>query len=128
MPFPEEAVGVGARWMGSTIVDSEQVELSQTTIYELLELTDNGGKMKVSVTQTAPPQVLPAPAELPDAIINLTRLRSESTGEIAFDLSRVAPLMEMVFHMSLETNTEAMGMVLDTQVDTHMDIRIEGVE
>lgn len=55
VPYPDEEVGVGARWRASTTLQLGGVEATVTSTYELTRLTDDGHVVSVSAEQSAEP-------------------------------------------------------------------------
>lgn len=55
VPYPDEEVGVGARWRAETTMQIGGVEAVVTSTYELTELSDDGYVVKVDAEQTADP-------------------------------------------------------------------------
>jgi hypothetical protein len=56
VPFPAEAVGVGARWSAVTPAKISGIQLRNEYSYKLTELTGNVYKVEVTLKQTAPAQ------------------------------------------------------------------------
>lgn len=55
VPYPDEEVGVGARWRASTTMQIGGVEVVVTSTYELARLTDGGYVVEVRAEQRAEP-------------------------------------------------------------------------
>lgn len=55
VPYPDEEVGVGARWRARTTMRVGGVEAVVTSTYELTELSDDGYVVTVGAEQTADP-------------------------------------------------------------------------
>jgi hypothetical protein len=89
-PLPDEPVGIGARWRKLSQSDDNDTLVTQAETFRLAELQGDRGALDDSLAQTAPPQVLPAPA------LQGTRTRMESMlasgqARVRFDLSRLVP-------------------------------------
>lgn len=84
VPFPEEAVGVGARWQALTSVEMNGMKMRMIATYELTKLDGDKGAVKVTVEQQADPQTM----DMGGAQAELTRLSSKGTGTTEFDLTR----------------------------------------
>jgi hypothetical protein len=80
-PFPDEPVGVGARWDSSLTAevpdDNGGLIVHQTTSYELVELAGTRGKLAITVKSTA--------SSVDDKLTTSTT----GKGEVAFDLAQV---------------------------------------
>ena len=71
IPFPEEAVGVGARWkMLQRMADP--VTLYQVMSFELLGREGSSLTLAMKVTQLTPRQTMPLPQTLPGAPVDLS--------------------------------------------------------
>ena len=89
-PFPEEAVGRGARWEKLSQLSSRDARLSQTDTFTLLEVTRTGGKVDDELAQTAPSQPLPTPG-MPGAQARMDSMLASGDAKTTFDRSRLAP-------------------------------------
>ena len=124
-PFPEEAVGVGARWEFKTKIKSQGMTIDQTAVYELLSIEDERLTAKNTITQSAAKQKIQNPA-MPALKFDLDKMTGNGTGEITFDLSKVvAPEgtlnthSELMMGMNAEGQKQAMTMKMD------LNLRIE---
>ena len=91
IPFPEAAVGVGARWRASTDLSLNGIEAHQ--VYEYTLKKRNGSKVELGVrgTQTADPQTV----ELPNMAQGQLRVQSYKTtfrGNNSVDLTSLLPI------------------------------------
>jgi hypothetical protein len=89
-PFPEEAVGRGARWEKLSQLSSRDARLTQTDTFTLLELSKTGGRLDDALAQTAPSQPLPTPGT-PNAQARMDSMLASGDGKTTFDRSRLAP-------------------------------------
>jgi hypothetical protein len=92
-PFPDRPLGVGASWQ----LDQESVvsgiKMRERLTYELDDLAQHTGRLKVKIEQEADRQ----PSELPGlpketAAAELVGLKGNGQGEIDFDLESLTPL------------------------------------
>lgn len=93
-PFPEPAVGIGARWrivsrdtLGG--VESKVVQECTLTAIDADRLT-----LRIESTQTAAPQPMPGAAAPPGATVWLDEGRVTTLTDVTFDLTHLAPLSE----------------------------------
>jgi hypothetical protein len=126
-PFPEEAVGAGAKWEIKMPIKSEGVSLSQTEAYELVSSDGERGSAKTSVTQTAANQKIPNPM-MPGTKVDLTKLTGKGTVEFTFDLAQIAPPeSSMEFHQDMTTSmtTSNSSQKQSTTRKTDLNLHIE---
>jgi hypothetical protein len=90
--FPDEPVGVGARW--SVLVPSELrgVKMTQTIEYELVLLEGNTAELKMKLSQSADRQALRDPDMPPGMEMELISMKGNGTGTAKVDLRRAAAL------------------------------------
>lgn len=95
MPFPEEAVGAGAKWevrQGNTT--GGQTMFVKST-YELVSIDGNAVSLKVVTEQTAPPQPISNPALPAGAEMNLEKVTGSGTGTILIRLDSLVPTSQL---------------------------------
>jgi len=95
-PFPEEAIGLGAKWEVVSRFDSSGTELVQWSTFELRERDEKGAKLGLEVVQAAArPQVTPPnlPAGVSAKLSEFSSTgRGESTVEFAYPAPRSATM------------------------------------
>jgi hypothetical protein len=110
VPFPEEPIGVGAKWEARQVLKSQGMTIKQTTLCELVSLTADRAEVKLTQLQSAANQKIASPA-MPGMKVDLDKFESSGTGKSVYDLTRVIPV-------SAEMNSEAqmkMGMNMGGQ-------------
>jgi hypothetical protein len=124
-PFPEEAVGVGAKWETTLRATQNGLTLDQTSVSELTTLEEKGGRLAVTVTQNAEPQQMQPPNLPPGARIDLSTFKSSGSGESVFDLRQLMPSRaEMKLHTEMEATIQMgqekqpMAMKMDLGITT----------
>jgi hypothetical protein len=92
VPLPTQAVGIGARWRGTTQLSAGGITARQT--YEYTLRSREGGRLALDVTytQTAPHQRVSAPGLSKGETVDVTNYLVTGTGTTGLDLSQVAPL------------------------------------
>ena len=90
-PFPEEEIGVGAKWQVRTKLEQMGIKLTQTAVYELSALTGDTGKIKLKLEQTAPGGNMELPGLPAGATAKLVGMKGSGKGELEFDLGRSIP-------------------------------------
>jgi len=117
VPFPEEAIGVGAKWEVTQQVVEAGMMLDQTIAFEVTAIKDNVVSLRFTVTLKAPPGKLESTfAGGMTALV--TSLEGGGEGTIEVDRSKVLPIA-----MSAK-NKIAMSLELDEQ-DTKRKLEVE---
>jgi hypothetical protein len=104
MPFPEEAVGVDARWEVRTALESNGMHVFQKSTYELVSMSGPSVTLKVSSEQVAPPQAVSMPGMPPGVEATLEKFSGSGLGSYTFRLDGLAGTGEME-----STNSTAVG-------------------
>ena len=121
VPFPDEPIGLGARWTVRSGFDLQDMKVQQAATYELIELKGNTGRAKVRLTQHAGRGALTArrmPAGMQSA--ELLGMRGRGEGDVSFDLTRSVPEGEIKTQIGLEMRTVTNGKQQDTKVEVEM--------
>jgi hypothetical protein len=105
-PFPEEAVGKGARWRIETKVSQQGLELRQSATYELVELEGDQGRTKMELRQRSPAGSVNPPGLPPGVKAELLSLDSRGSGELRFDLGRMVPDGHVTTKSKIKVRTE----------------------
>jgi hypothetical protein len=90
-PFPEEEVGVGARWRKSSRLDDRDARVAQSETFRLTKLDEDRGSLDDALAQTAPPQTLHAPGQAAGSHARMESMLASGEAKIRFDLSRLVP-------------------------------------
>jgi len=106
MPFPEEAVGVGARWEVRQASTNGGQTIFQKTTYEVTSIAGPAVTMTVKSEQTAPPQSVSNPNLPAGAEIYLDKMTGTSEGKVTIRLDNLVPTSEM-------TSTSSMSMTMN---------------
>lgn len=105
MPFPAEAVGVGARWEVRQAINSSGITVYQKTISELVSVTGSEVTLKLTQEQTAPPQSLDNPA-LGGMKVTIDSYKGTGTGTTTIRFASLVPTVDL-------TSNAAMTMSMD---------------
>jgi hypothetical protein len=121
MPFPEEAVGVGAKWEGRQAVSTNNLQLFQKTIYEIVSLDGAGVTLSVNVEQMAQPQTVSTPT-IPGVSMDLVSLTGSGAGTVAVRLNSLAPLSDLRTSTSaaMSVNTSGQSQSITTDFKIHI--------
>jgi len=115
-PFPEEPIGVGAKWKLTTPIATEMFGFEQEATFELIELNGNRGRLKVHMTQNAEDVEM----KLPNGMTaTLVKLESKGHGEIGFDLSKPIP-EDSFIDMDSEFRIEVKGRTVSQSMHMYM--------
>lgn len=102
VPLPTQAVGIGARWRGTTQLVAGGIKLQQTYVYTLRSRDGTQLTLDVSYTQTATPQHLPSTGLPSGETVNVTSYHVAGTGTTVLDLAQVAPVSGHVAAQGLQ--------------------------
>lgn len=121
-PFPEEAVGPGAKWELKMPVKSQGMTLNQTADYQLVSVDGDHVSTTSTLTQSAANQKIQNPA-MGSVQMNLIQMTNNATGSAAADLSKLMPLqatmdthMEMNSEVTVGNKTQPLAMKMAMNV------------
>jgi Family of unknown function (DUF6263) len=124
-PFPEEAVGPGAKWEVTKPMKSQGMNLNQTTTYELVSIDGDHVTAKDSFVQSASNQKIQSPA-MPGMKIDLTKMNGRGTGEMQLDLAQLLPSMATVdSHSDFTMGMDAGGQKQTMNMKLDLNLRFE---
>ncbi len=127
-PFPEEPVGLGARWEVHMAVATDMFRIEQVATYRLVKREGNALEMEVEVRQSAPAQEVKVP-NLPGAKGKLLEMRSTGGGRMRVDLGRLVPesSMDSKTHLAMEikANDQAPPQAVTTDMTLRLGLRAE---
>jgi hypothetical protein len=89
-PFPEEAVGLGAKWEYKQRLKSQGMTMDQTTTYELVSVEGDTLNLRCTITQGAATQVIENPS-MPGIKVELTKLAGNGSGTLNRSLTQLMP-------------------------------------
>jgi len=128
VPFPQEALGLGAQWSVFMPVDVNNLKGSQTATYELMEWMKDGVRLSLGLLQDFPAQSIQSP-DLPEGTtVSLENCDSSVQGFMTVDFLRLVPQAGMVSDMLMDTVIDGMGMTQQMQMEMQMDVNIYGAE
>jgi hypothetical protein len=110
LPLPEEAVGVGAKWLTTTTVKEEGMVLKQSITSELRSLSGDAAKVSLTIKQTG-------------SAVGLKSATSSGNGEMNLDLGRLIPSLATVHVTSRCIETMAAGQNMATKLDMTMGMQ-----
>jgi hypothetical protein len=90
-PFPDEDVGLGARWEKLSQLASRDARVTQTEVFTLTEVAGSAGALDDILAQTAPPQPLLSPGGSTGPQARIDSMLASGDGKTQFDLTRLVP-------------------------------------
>ncbi|MEY4916843.1 MAG: hypothetical protein RL616_756, partial [Verrucomicrobiota bacterium] len=121
-PFPEEAVGPGAKWEYKSRPKSQGITLDQTMTFELLTVDGDQLTLRSRIAQNATGQKIENPS-MPGMKMDLTKLVSTGTGDSSVDLGQLMPLTSTMdettdtqMSMNVGQQKQAMSMKMNVKV------------
>lgn len=116
-PFPEEAIGKGARWQVTTQVQQMGMKMKQVAIYTLEKLDGDHGTTRVKLKQSAPGSQIHIPGIPLKVHSDLLGMTGSGTGEVHFDLGHSLPSGTITTRSQVKVRTKMAGRSQDTQMD-----------
>jgi len=90
-PFPTEAVGVGARWTGTSTANLTGLQLMTTTHYTLRSHSGDAYQLEFTQDATAIPGPVSSPNLPAGAQLSVVNFTLHNTGQLTGDLTRHLP-------------------------------------
>ncbi len=122
-PFPEEAVGSGAKWEVKSQIKSGGIRINQTATYQLVSLDGDKWVAKCTLEESAARQRIENPSMGDSVQATLLQMTGKGGGTMRSDLTKLIPLestMEIHINMDSEIkigeNTRPMSMKMDVSV------------
>lgn len=116
-PFPEQAVGKGARWQVSTLVEQMGMKMRQQATYTLAKLDGDNGTTKIELKQSAPGSRIQIPGVPLGVHSDLLGMTGSGQGQMDFNLGRSLPEGNITTESNVKVRTEMAGRSQDTQMD-----------
>jgi hypothetical protein len=91
-PLPEEAVGVGAKWEVVSTIKNMGLNLKQTSVMTLKELSGTSMTLDAQVTQNAEKQDMKMPGMPPGLKVELVSLKSNGSGTVKAATDSLTPI------------------------------------
>ncbi|PKN56016.1 MAG: hypothetical protein CVU56_18250 [Deltaproteobacteria bacterium HGW-Deltaproteobacteria-14] len=121
IPFPEEPVGVGAKWRALTQQESNGMKVRMMATYELEKLDGTMGEVTMTIKQFADAQTM----KMNGVDADLKSLTSAGTGSMSFDLTR--PIMAKAeIKLKMDASMVIMGQSADMKVDATVSMIPKG--
>jgi hypothetical protein len=128
MPFPEEAVGVGARWEVRQAAEANGMRTFQKYEFELVTMDENGCALKTKVEQSAPPQAMNNPALPPGTDASIEKFTGTGAGTMAIRWDSLVPTSELSMRSSMIINLSVGGQSQQMSMDTTTKVTVSPVK
>jgi len=128
IPFPEEAVGIGAKWeVSSTLNQVGGINMTQVSEYEITAREGDVLTLNNGIQQSAPSQVMKAPGIPSTAVVTLQSMKSKGGGTTSFDLSHVVPVLgDIVLNSAMQMSVDAGGPTQNMSMKMDLKLDISG--
>ena len=126
VPFPAEAVGIGARWRGVSSARLSGIDVRQSSEYTLREREADRVVLDVEYTQTAPRQRAELPGVPKGTKVEITKYRVSGTGRRRSDCRSFMPI-ESRMHAAGVQNFSVRATRGTRHVEPEADGRRDGV-
>ncbi len=118
-PLPVEAVGKGARWRITSTHDRGGMKTTDRFDYEVVALAGDRVELKVTITQTAGPQVVTAPT----GSYELVSYKGKGSGRISLDLRHPVPESKVTMTVDQVARID-MGTGKKEKMPTHIELEL----
>lgn len=125
MPFPEDAVGPGARWEVRQTVSANGLVLFQKSEFELVSVDGPTVTLKVKTEQTAPAQPISNPGLPEGTETSLEKLSGTGSGTVVIRLDSLVPTSELDSTTSTVMTINMGGQTQSVSVDGTMKLTIK---
>ncbi|MCC6620309.1 MAG: hypothetical protein IT385_03595 [Deltaproteobacteria bacterium] len=127
IPFPAEAIGVGAKWQTTTKLEQQGMKVDQVATYEIVSIEGSVVKLKFSMQHTAPPQAMALPQMPAGMSAKLNEFSGSGMGEATIDLSKVLPTATNAKNtMSMSMSVDQGGQKQDMALKMNLEVVLEG--
>lgn len=121
-PFPEEPVGIGAKWEVRQRANSGGIMAMSTATAELVAVEGSKITLKITTSQTAPPQVMKNPALPAEVEATLSKFSGTSTGTAVIDLAQLSYDGETNGRIVMDLQVAMAGMQQTMAMTTSMKV------
>jgi hypothetical protein len=90
--LPSGMLGMGAKWQVNNAIQSGGIKFNQSSVYEIVEISDIGMTVQSKITQSALPQDLKLPNLGKDVKAKLTSLNSTGEGQYRVRFDSLLPI------------------------------------
>ena len=90
--FPSGMLGMGAKWQVNDSIKSGGITVNQSSVHEIIEISDIGMTIQTKITQSALPQDIKRPNLGKDIKSKLTSLNSSGAGQYQVRFDSLLPI------------------------------------
>lgn len=130
LPLPDEPVGAGAKWKGTTTLVTSGLAILQENVIELKSLTGSRAVVELTYKQSAEKQEINAAGLPPGAKVELISMEGGGTGTMTVDFS--TQLTDSMVNLKMTVDTKISGPEMPESVrsatDTSMKIHMRITE
>jgi hypothetical protein len=123
-PFPEEAVGPGARWQVDSAV-AAPVHLTQKAVFTLVSVTPKAAELTAKVEQSAPRQKVEVAGVAAGTKTELVSLKGQGDSKVTTAFARLTPVSRVSLDNDTVTNVEQGGNKVEVNTTLHLDMTIK---
>ena len=120
MPFPDEAVGMGAKWEVRQAINAAGAHTFQRVECEVTSISASAVSLRVKVEQTTPPQSISSPQLPAGASMEIEKMAGTGTGTSTINLGTLVPTSEIqstnAASMIMSMGGQTQKMAVDTKV------------
>jgi hypothetical protein len=122
-PFPEEAVGPGARWQVDTMATAP-VRIAQKTVFTLVSVTPKAAELEAKLEQSATRQKVTTAGLPAGATTELESLKGRGQSKVTSTFAQLTPVSRLSLDNDTVTNVEQNGNQVQVSTTLHMDMSI----
>ncbi|MCH2109729.1 MAG: DUF6263 family protein, partial [Polyangiaceae bacterium] len=107
LSFPEEKLGVGAKWESKLSLAQQSTSFEQKNIFTIESIKGDDVVVNVELVMSAPPQKMTPPGAPPEVVIELVKMQGSGKGQLKVNLKTQAS--ELTLEQKTEEHTKATG-------------------
>jgi hypothetical protein len=118
VPFPSDAVGVGAQWDALTTVDMMGAKMRMVSTYKLVELNGDKGTLEIAIGGNAEAQKMNMQGA---GEVDLKSMNLKASGKIGFDLSRpTAGSVDLTMNIAMDLSAQGQSATMKMDMGVKM--------
>lgn len=124
--FPQEAVGIGAKWRIISEKNLSGIKLKQIVTNKLINIKDGIASLNISIEEQAPPGTNLNLPEIPEGVTITVRANSKHQGQALINLNKLMP-SKLSIEYKAQISLKSTGSVEETttNVDSSGQFNIE---
>lgn len=118
VPFPSDAVGVGAQWDALTTVDMMGAKMRMVSSYKLIELNGDKGTLEIAIGGNAEAQKMNMQGA---GEVDLKSMNLKASGKIGFDLARpTAGSVDLTMNIAMDLSAQGQSATMKMDMGVKM--------